>query len=53
MRYLVTGGAGRLGRSVVAVLAEAGHDVVSVDVATGRGTVLSTGPTQFYGAGDR
>lgn len=33
-RYLVTGGAGRLGRSVVAVLAEAGHDVVSVDVAT-------------------
>ncbi|KRC50756.1 oxidoreductase [Leifsonia sp. Root227] len=30
-RYLVTGGAGRLGRSVVAVLAEAGHDVVSVD----------------------
>jgi len=33
-RYLVTGGAGRLGRSVVTVLAEAGHDVVSVDVAT-------------------
>lgn len=30
-RYLVTGGAGRLGRSVVTVLAEAGHDVVSVD----------------------
>lgn len=30
-RYLVTGGAGRLGRSVVAVLAAAGHDVVSVD----------------------
>jgi len=30
----VTGGAGRLGRSVVAVLAEAGHDVISVDVAT-------------------
>lgn len=34
MKYLVTGGAGRLGRSVVAVLAEAGHTVVSVDVAT-------------------
>lgn len=34
MRVLVTGGAGRLGRSVVAVLAEAGHEVVSVDVAT-------------------
>ena len=30
-RYLVTGGAGRLGRSVVAVLAAAGYDVVSVD----------------------
>ncbi|GAA2075209.1 NAD(P)-dependent oxidoreductase [Pseudolysinimonas kribbensis] len=30
-RYLVTGGSGRLGRSVVDVLAEAGHDVVSVD----------------------
>ncbi|MCL2515654.1 MAG: NAD(P)-dependent oxidoreductase [Microbacteriaceae bacterium] len=30
-RYLVTGGAGRLGRSVVSVLTGAGHDVVSVD----------------------
>jgi len=30
-RYVVTGGAGRLGRSVVASLAEAGHDVVSID----------------------
>jgi len=30
-RYVVTGGAGRLGRSVVAVLREAGHEVVSVD----------------------
>ncbi len=30
-RILVTGGAGRLGRSVVAVLADAGHEVVSVD----------------------
>ncbi|MEZ3160385.1 NAD(P)-dependent oxidoreductase [Microbacterium sp. BWT-B31] len=30
-RVLVTGGAGRLGRSVVTVLAEAGHEVVSVD----------------------
>ncbi|KRE91659.1 NAD-dependent epimerase/dehydratase family protein [Arthrobacter sp. Soil764] len=30
-RIFVTGGSGRLGRSVVAGLAEAGHDVVSVD----------------------
>jgi len=30
-RYLVTGGSGRLGRSVVSVLAAAGHEVVSVD----------------------
>jgi UDP-glucose 4-epimerase len=34
VKYLVTGGAGRLGRSVVAVLAGAGHQVVSVDVVT-------------------
>jgi nucleoside-diphosphate-sugar epimerase len=30
-RYLVTGGSGRLGTSVVAALAAAGHEVVSVD----------------------
>lgn len=36
-RYLVTGGAGRLGRSVVTVLAEAGHEVVSVDRAEAPG----------------
>jgi UDP-glucose 4-epimerase len=30
-RYLVTGGSGRLGRSVVAVLADAGHEVISID----------------------
>lgn len=33
-RTLVTGGAGRLGRSVVAALAESGRDVVSVDRLT-------------------
>src|SRR3954454_16841598 len=33
-RVLVTGGSGRLGRSVVQVLAEAGHEVVSVDRGT-------------------
>ena len=32
MRVLVTGGAGRLGRNVVDGLADAGHEVVSVDV---------------------
>jgi UDP-glucose 4-epimerase len=37
LRILVTGGAGRLGRSVVAALAGAGHEVLSVDrdAATG------------------
>ena len=30
-RIFVTGGSGRLGRSVVAGLAQAGHEVVSVD----------------------
>ncbi|MGO2471344.1 MAG: NAD-dependent epimerase/dehydratase family protein, partial [Microbacterium gubbeenense] len=30
-RVVVTGGAGRLGRSVVAVLAAAGHEVTSFD----------------------
>lgn len=37
-RVLVTGGAGRLGRSVVRVLADAGHDVVSVDRAHDEGS---------------
>jgi len=32
-RYLVTGGSGRLGRSVVTALAEAGHEVFSIDRA--------------------
>jgi nucleoside-diphosphate-sugar epimerase len=32
MRVLVTGGAGRLGRSVVDGLADAGHEVISTDV---------------------
>jgi nucleoside-diphosphate-sugar epimerase len=34
MRILVTGGAGRLGRSVVSVLADSDHEVVSVDMAS-------------------
>lgn len=32
-RILVTGSSGRLGRSVIAVLADAGHELVEVDVA--------------------
>ncbi|GLU48262.1 NAD-dependent epimerase/dehydratase family protein [Nocardiopsis ansamitocini] len=35
MRVLVTGGSGRLGRSVVETLAARGHSVTSVDVAPG------------------
>ncbi|GAA4135341.1 NAD(P)-dependent oxidoreductase [Actinomadura keratinilytica] len=34
-RILVTGSAGRLGRSVVTALAEAGHEVIGVDPAPG------------------
>jgi nucleoside-diphosphate-sugar epimerase len=37
MRILVTGGSGRLGRSVVAELAGRGHEVTSVDLAPGPG----------------
>ncbi|WP_017537423.1 NAD-dependent epimerase/dehydratase family protein [Nocardiopsis halophila] len=35
MRVLVTGGSGRLGRSVVEVFARRGHDVTSVDASPG------------------
>ena len=37
MKIAVTGGSGKLGRTVVAVLSEAGHDVVNLDVAGTRG----------------
>ena len=37
MKIAVTGGSGKLGRTVVAVLSRAGHDVVNVDVAGRRG----------------
>lgn len=33
MRVLVTGGSGRLGRSVLSILADRGHQVTSVDIA--------------------
>jgi UDP-glucose 4-epimerase len=45
MRVLVTGGAGRLGRSVVSELGDLGHDVVAVDRApsvTGDGVAWIT-----------
>ena len=37
MRVAVTGGSGKLGRTVVAVLGQAGHEVVNLDVAGRRG----------------
>jgi len=37
MKIAVTGGSGKLGRTVVAVLRQAGHDVVTLDVAGTRG----------------
>jgi nucleoside-diphosphate-sugar epimerase len=37
MKIAVTGGSGKLGRTVVAVLRQAGHDVVNLDVAGRRG----------------
>ena len=37
MKIAVTGGSGKLGRTVVSVLSEAGHDVLNVDVAGTRG----------------
>src|SRR5450759_2447715 len=37
MKIAVTGGSGKLGRTVVAGLREAGHEVLNVDVAGTRG----------------
>jgi len=37
MRIAVTGGSGKLGRTVVAVLGQAGHEVVTLDIAGQRG----------------
>jgi nucleoside-diphosphate-sugar epimerase len=49
-RVLVTGGAGRLGRSVLAGLAERGHQPVSVDVAGSPGSFPAdlTDPGEAY-----
>ena len=52
MRVLVTGGAGRLGRSVVDGLADAGHEVVSVDVVAGPpGRAAATFPADLTDLG--
>ena len=37
MKIAVTGGSGKLGHTVVAVLGQAGHEVVNLDVAGTRG----------------
>ena len=37
MRIAVTGGSGKLGRTVVAVLSQAGHEVVTLDATGVRG----------------
>jgi len=37
MKIAVTGGSGKLGRTVVAVLGQAGHEVVNLDAAGVRG----------------
>ena len=52
MRVLVTGGSGRLGRSVVDGLADAGHEVVSVDVVAGPpGKAAATFPADLTDLG--
>jgi UDP-glucose 4-epimerase len=52
MRVLVTGGGGRLGRSVVEGLAGAGHEVVSVDVSpTPSGAAAATFPADLTDLG--
>jgi nucleoside-diphosphate-sugar epimerase len=48
-RIFVTGGSGRLGRSVVAGLAEAGHQVISVDREAVPADQLPTGVVQETG----
>ena len=49
MKIAVTGGSGKLGRTVVAVLREAGHDVVNLDAAGTRGPGFLRGDLTNYG----
>ncbi|EXG82113.1 SDR family oxidoreductase [Cryptosporangium arvum] len=43
MKIVVVGGAGRVGRSVVANLRDQGHEVVAADITTGFDTITGTG----------
>lgn len=52
MRVLVTGGSGRLGRSVVDALAAADHEVVSVDTAPESRDDVVTFPADLADAGE-
>ena len=47
MRIAVTGGSGKLGRTVVSTLTEAGHDVVNLDVAGGRDDTIRVDFTDY------
>ena len=49
MRVAVTGGSGKLGRTVVAVLGRAGHDVVTLDAGGTRGPGLVQVDLTSYG----
>ncbi|MGI9822035.1 NAD-dependent epimerase/dehydratase family protein [Agromyces sp. Marseille-Q5079] len=47
MRIIVTGGSGKLGRTVVKTLGEEGHDVVNLDQAGERGSVVRVDLTDY------
>jgi len=47
MRIIVTGGSGKLGRTVVSTLREEGHEVVNLDQAGDRGSVVRVDLTDF------
>ncbi|KGJ72043.1 UDP-glucose 4-epimerase [Cryobacterium roopkundense] len=49
MRIAVTGGSGKLGRSVVARLASEGHDVTNLDVSGERGSAFTKVDLTDYG----